>query len=213
MIIRFNLDTDLPLVERVAPLLFLKERLIETPNELATIPADTIRSLATDFSNSDSILLLWQSARAQGGRSGKHAFNTRLSMQPGTLAQAMRGRGIADSSFSRQRSRNLPNLEMGSGFEEAGPAAKIRALAGNNVGRSQLERFLVSGVTLNVIRQAHESLDSVASGISCYISFCDLAGIDYSPPTSYRVRQWSAIFKPGRTFGLYVSRLKRRARF
>ena len=62
---------------------------------------------------------------------------------------------------------------------------------------------------MNAIRQIPDSLDSVASGIACYIAFCDLMGLEYFPPTSYRLRQWSAVFRPGKCFGMYVSHVRK----
>ena len=209
IIIRFNLDNDLPLPEWISPLLFRKERLVETPKELAEFSAEGVRSMAIDFVNPDAILMLWQATRLRGDRVNKHAINSKLAFRPGSSAQAIRCKDIADSSFSRLRAQNIADLEMGPEFEDAGPAAKIRALARSVVGKGQLERFLDSGVTVNVLRQAPDSLDSVASGISCYIAYCDLVGIDYFPPTSYHLRRGSSIFKVGGTFGLYVSHLKK----
>ena len=49
----------------------------------------------------------------------------------------------------------------------------------------------------------------MASGAACYIAFCDLVGSEYFPPTSYRLRQRSSIFRPGKTFGLYVPRVRK----
>ena len=62
---------------------------------------------------------------------------------------------------------------------------------------------------MNVLRQIPDSLDSVASGIACYIAFCDLMGLEYFPPTSYRLRQRSVVFRPGKCFGLYVSHVRK----
>ena len=121
------------------------------------------------------------------------------------LAHVIRGREISDSPFSKHRARNVANLDMGPNSEGPGPAAMIRALAPVAVRRSQIERFLEPGVAADVLRRTKGSVDSVASGIARYIASCDIVGIDYSPPTSYRLRQWSSISKPGKTFGMYIA--------
>ena len=65
------------------------------------------------------------------------------------------------------------------------------------------------GAAINVLRQVADSLESAASGISRYIAFCDLTCSGYAPPTSYRLRQWSALFRPVKTSGLYVPHVRR----
>ena len=85
------------------------------------------------------------------------------------------------------------------------PAAKIRALARDGRPADFTRKLLDSGSTANILRQDPDSLDFDASGISGYIAFATLSG-KYIPPTPYRLRQRSALFRPGETFGLYAPR-------
>ena len=104
---------------------------------------------------------------------------------------------------------NCTNLGLPDDFIGTGPSAKIRALARTEQPVESVKKFPDSGATVHVLRQVTESLDPVASVAVCYIAFCDLVGAEYFPPTPYRLRQRSALFRPGATFGLYVSHARK----
>ena len=71
----------------------------------------------------------------------------------------------------------------------------------------QLESLCENAKDLNILRQVRYSLPAVAAGIERYARFCDLLKKPYFPPTEDTVLKWSAVFKPGKAFSLYVSRL------
>lgn len=68
-------------------------------------------------------------------------------------------------------------------------------------------RFLNTGAQINAIRQGKVSLKSVASGIQCYASFCDLHKADNFPPSAETVLRRSTLFAPGKTFAQYIDHL------
>ena len=209
IIVRFNLDNDTPIGGRSGTLNFLKERLVESPLDLASFSSLGVRNFSLDFNHPDLIVTLWQACRMHIDSNAKHAINAKLSYKPSLLAASIRSQDLDDSVFARQHVRNTEALNLDEGFSPIGPSAKIRALARAMPERESLERFLDSGVTINVLRRTQDSLRSVASGISSYIAFCDLTNIDYSPVSSYRSRQFSSLFRPGPTFGNYINRIKK----
>ena len=98
-------------------------------------------------------------------------------------------------------------MGLDSTFDNAGPAARIRLLHPLKVDPGDLNCFLNAGAQVNTPRQAQGPLRSVAAGIQCWASYCDLIGAPYFRPTSALVLRRSTIFKPGRTFGGYVAHL------
>ena len=98
-------------------------------------------------------------------------------------------------------------MGIDSTFDNAGPAARIRLLHPLKVDPGDLNCFLNAGAQVNTPRQAQGPLRSVAAGIQCWASYCDLIGAPYFRPTSALVLRRSTIFKPGRTFGGYVAHL------
>ena len=49
----------------------------------------------------------------------------------------------------------------------------------------------------------------IASGIQCWVAYCDLQGYPYFPPSSSRVCAWGSLFHPGGTFAQYVAHLSK----
>ena len=102
----------------------------------------------------------------------------------------MRASDIADSVIAMDRNRARADIYLDSDFDKAGAMVRIWALAGADVSSAKMFRFLDSGVKLNIIRQTQGSLNPVAPGMSCYISFCDLLSVDYPPnPRANRLKQ------------------------
>ena len=168
-----------------------------------------IRVFAEDFRLPERVLCLRQAVRTRADNDARSAINVRLSYQPSLLAQSIRGPDIAISAFPNARERNCSMLGLSDDFLEMGTAAKIRDHARSEQPTESIKQFLDSGVTVNVLRQVTDSLDSVASGVACYIAFCDFIGAEYVPPTAYRLRQRSALFRPCKAFGLYVSHVRK----
>ena len=98
-------------------------------------------------------------------------------------------------------------LDVPFSFDRAGPAAKARLLAKGDNSQATVQAFLVSGASVNVLRQAQYSMGPIASGIQCRVAYCDLVGQPYFPPTSSRVCAWGSLFSPGGSFAQYVAHL------
>ena len=97
-------------------------------------------------------------------------------------------------------------------FDKISPDAKQRALTNVTTPATWIDRYLNAGANLDILRQAHDSLSSLAPGIHRWGSFCDLLQAPYSHPTDEMVLRWSAVFPPGRTLAMYVSHIAKACR-
>ena len=99
------------------------------------------------------------------------------------------------------------DIGLPTNFDSLGPTARIAALQEATPDSQQLLRFLSTGAQTNVLQQVRLTLPSVAAGVSCYLSFCSLLGIDPFPPAPTVVQKWSTLFSHGETYQLYVGHL------
>ena len=145
LIVRFSLDSEVSLPDWADALSDLKSKLTESPADLVVFPPGDIRTFAGDFRFPERLLVLRRSMRINVDGDSRHAANARLSLQPGLLAQSIRGGDIADSAFSKQHDRNCAALTTSPGFGDSRPVAKIRASARADVPSESINRFLDSG--------------------------------------------------------------------
>ena len=125
------------------------------------------------------------------------------------LAQSIRAKSADEAGFSRGLQRVRQSLDVHDGFGDMGPAKKANQLAiGTNDSRS-IRNFLVTGARVNILRQAQYSLPPIASGIQCWISYCNSVRRPYPhpPPTSQRVCAWESLYSLGRSSGQYVAHI------
>ena len=207
LIYRFDLTDSLQLQEWIPVLNGLAAHLIRTPQHLALLKWPEISGLAVTFPAEQPLCLLWQAACIQLGGEGPSASGMDSFTSPAQLASSFRGKQINQTMIAKKRDSSVKMLGLSAEFEKLGPAAKIRKLAESPHPMAVVSNFLRSGAQLNMLRQVQDSLSSVAAGIQCYGAFCDLLEVQYFPPSADVVLQWSAVFSPGRTFGMYVSHL------
>ena len=207
LIVRFDLfnGTDFP--EWLSIIAELTTRLIETPAQLALFSYTDAFTFSLLFEKDECIMRLWQAACIASGASDRANNQIPFETNSSLLAQSIRAPSLAQSGFALTHKRARLALDVPDSFDTAGPAAKIRLLSEGENEPAAIQRFLSTGVAVNILRQSEFALPGIASGIQCWTAYCDLQGYPYYPPTSARVCAWASIFNPGRSFGQYLSHL------
>lgn len=211
LLVRFRLSEDLAFPDWIPLLNNLVAYEIRSPTDLAALSRLDILTLTVDSPHRELLFKLWQSASHAHALSGDLAdpATVALATNASELAASFRSGSIDDTFVARACVAATADLGVPSCFDESGPAAKIRILARCKPDTETLDRFLNTGSQLNILRQVQSSLRSVAAGVQCWASFCDLIDIAYFPPSAHSVLKWSSLFNPGKTFGLYVAHLSK----
>ena len=207
LIYRFDLTANISLPDWIPVLNALAAHVIRVPEDLARLSWTQASGLAADFPAEQPVLLLWQAACISATGTTPAFGGKPALVSPGQLASSFRGKRIEETSVAQQRTAMMKEMTLPADFDKLGPAAKIRKLNELSCSSTAITSFLNTGAQLNLLRQVQDSLSSVASGIQCYGSFCDLEDVPYFPPSAEIVLRWSALFSPGRSFGMYVSHL------
>ena len=209
IIARYNLTESISLPDWIPIINHLAAALIATPQDLALWSHAEISLLAANSPNADAILSLFRATSVVCAPvpSATPESSWQLLSSAHALAGGLRVSTVAETSCARAHATALDAMELPGEFSHLGPAAKIRCLAESSADKAQLFRFLNTGAQVNILRQVQDSLKSVASGIQCYASFCDLIQVNYFPPSTDTVLRWSTLFSPGRSFSHYLAHL------
>ena len=209
LLVRFELDAALPFQDWIPILNDLSAYDIRSVADLAALSKADLLATASLLPGWLNILKLWQAAcvAASGNEPTSIATIPEWAANASAMAAAIRSKEIDNSIVSRSHKAARTDLELPLNWDKLGPAARIRALSNLKPERATLNRFLNTGAQLNTLRQVQDSLRSVAAGIQCWASFCDLENCPYFPPTALKVLKRSAIFKHGPTFSLYLAHL------
>ena len=128
---------------------------------------------------------LRNAACADGGIHRASGDKLRIGTHASALAQSVRCVNIEGTVVTGQaREARLP-LTLPDGYNDMGPAARIRALGNPDNHTADVRSFLFATSSRNILSQCPESLRSVAPGIDCYAAFCDrlsLSGPYFPPP-------------------------------
>ena len=186
----------------------LENHRIPDAQSLARVSHIELQTLADSSPLGELMTNLWQAVRIElaRGQSLAEPFITfRHNIE--ALPEALRAPNAEVTAFGADFSAAKLDIGLPDDFDALGPAARITALQNATPDSQQLLRFLSSGAQRNILQQVRATLPCVASGLSCYLSFCSLLGIAPMPPSSTVVQQWGTIFGAGRTFQLYVGHL------
>lgn len=153
--------------------------------------------------------MLWQATRLGGSAESESPSQLRLLTSLSDVAPSIRASSAESSTFGATRLDLRTQIGLASDFDALGPAAKVRRLSEAALDSRLLSRFLDAGSQLNVLQQVRSTLPSVANGVHGYLDFCRLINAGPFPPTSRTLRRWSALFRPGRTFSLYLSHIEK----
>ena len=183
LLVRFQLFTDKSFADWIPILNNLVAYEIRAPADLATLPKADIFAITADWPDRELMLKLWQAAAHSSAHDGSllPTLSSSWATNAFEFASTMRHRVIADTTVARSNVAAKNDIGLPSRFDSAGPAAKIRILQHAKPDPADLAHFLNTGSQLNILRQVQDSLRSVAAGIQCWASFCDLINVAYSP--------------------------------
>ena len=210
IIAKYSLNTITSYVAWLPIIRFMVESRLPTPRDLAALSLAEVNSLSKETPWEELIAAIWQSSRIEfHPQSEVNKLSLKFRNNNLTLVEALRSASQPDSAFASELSQSKEDLGLPIAFEKLGPAAKINALRQATPDSQQLLRFLSAGAQSNILEQVRDTMGSVASGVSCYLSFCALLGIAPFPPSATIVARWSAIFSPGKTYSLYLGHLNK----
>ena len=191
----------------------LPQGVIKTPLDLAALSKKEALVLDRSLFTDGTTLSLWQCAKCQF-EFPTNRTTQRFSRDPKVatkLIQKIKGKTLEDTEISREIRDLAEQMGLPDNYDKLTPGAKVRALSNSALDRTMLTRFLTLGAELNILRAVKGSLPAVRSGINSYFRFCDLMARQPFPPTEDSVQLWSATFRPGPTFGNYLTHLKKAA--
>ena len=149
---------------------------IRSPNELALIPRSDIRVMFTD--RLKNLLFSLRQAAHLGCNTVSPDRVAPFSLErwpdASSLAPPFRCREIGQTSAALAARSAQTDLELPINFEQAAPPSQILLIERSERDRPSLIRLLITGDRPNTLRRAPDSLRSVASGVQCRASFCDL---------------------------------------
>ena len=208
VIVRFGLSGGLSFRERISVINVLIDKLLPSPNDLPPPDLTNIKSIIDSDINFIDILKIWQASSIDFNphRNSPGGLDS-LSDNDGLIAQSLRRKDMGETRYAINRQKALSALALPSNFGALEPAGNIKQLAASSASSEDINIYLNNGVALNVDRRRKDSPNSAASGIRRYSAFCDLIGVANFPPCTAIVKRWGSVFNPGKTYGLYVSRL------
>ena len=186
---------------------------IRPPIDLALATRSDMRLMLADCPNGANFPNLRRASTHEAACASSSAriipANADWCAEAGSRADSSRRRDINQSDAALSLNSAKSDLRIRLTFERAGRASKIRLNERGSAGRSSLMRCLNTGHQMNTLRQVHDSHRSVAVGVHCCASFCDMISSPYFPPTADDVLRWSTLFNPVRTFGLYIAHISK----
>ena len=209
LLVRFDFDNAQEFQDWIPLLNHLAAFGIHSPDEFSAWSRFDVTALAASAPTPLLVTKLWQaSCIAYSGDSEDYTcLVPEWFANAPLLAQSFRTKNLEDSFVARSHVAATDDLALPDAFAKAGPAARIKLMSANKPDHGALTRFLNTGAQLNTLRQVQCSLRSVAAGVQCWASFCDLYNTAYFPPKTHNVLRWSSFFHPGKTFSLYLAHL------
>ena len=215
ILIRFNLFEATDFQNWLAIIAKLATRHWDSPHVFRLVSLSELDTLAEDDFSKDKLVILWYTLKSMveldAPRSIPNFNGARLDID--SLVRELKKGKLELTSYFIQHRDFLIRTGLGPGFLSGGPGRRIDTLRRRGFPPEQLDSFLRLGSQINVLSKISKSFAPVASGISTYLSFCDLRGLPRFPPTETQVIDWSALFKPGRTFMLYLAHLRTACEF
>ena len=193
----------------------MQDWLIYNPSDLAGTRWDFMEEALKNAEHRQLALKLWLTATAKDPAATdmrrkelllslgnpKSAFEVADLVAGGSVNESCLGKAHLDAA------RNA-GLEADEALQ-GGPRAKMAKVAARADSVEGILRFEATAGRTNVMRSCELSLKSVASGIRCWGTFCELTGREHFPPTEEGVLAWSAYFSGGRTFQMYLPHLEK----
>ena len=193
----------------------MQDWLIYNPNDLAGTRWDFLEEVLKNAEHRQLAWKLWLAATAEDPAAGDMRRKELLLSLENPKSAFEVAELVADSSVNET---SLGKAHLGAagnaGLEadetlQGGPRAKMAKVAARAESVERILLFEATAGRTNVMRRCELSLKSVASGIRCWGTFCELTGREHSPPTEEGALASSADFSGGRTFQTYLPHLEK----
>ena len=189
---------------------FLHEHRIATPVGFSELSPAEVNILIANSPFGELTNSLWQAVRIEfSSAKGITPLTTQFRSNHFSLVEALRAKCVEESDFGTELTDAAKDLQLPENSPRLGPKARIIALQNIMPDSQQLLRFLSAGAQNNILEQVRSTLPCVASGIGCYLAFCSLLAIAPFPSTTEIVARWRALFKPGKTYSIYLGHLSK----
>ena len=127
------------------------------------------------------------------------------------LILSLRKGHIDSAQISMGYVNHRAELGLRENFEKLSNTTKREALADTGAGDSRILQVLDLSAKRNTVMLFAVSLRSAASGMRGYKNFCDFTGRPPFPVDADAILLWSGLFRPGKTFGLYLPHVMKAA--
>lgn len=213
VITKYSLNTLAAYHTWIPAIEILEDKQITTPVSLSCLTLSDFGEIAIGSPHADLLNSLYQAVRIEYvSHTGVTRLALRFREENFSLARELSAENVEESGFGAELANSKEALGLPDNYENLGPIARITALQNTTPESQKLLRFLSAGAQANILAQAKSTLPQVADGVNCYLSFCTLLGIAPFPPTVAGVARWSAIFRPGETYSLYLGHLSKACR-
>ena len=178
--------------------------------ELGNLSKGELLILSHTYPDLHPLPTLWRSIRSSpefwNSQKGRLTNHPPEFMNP---ASSIRANSLSETRIFIDYEDSKRQLGLPTDFENLGPQARTKSLQKTGQNGSLIERFARLGSQVNILRQVEKSLPAVASGIQGYCDFCTLREQPPFPPSAETIREWSAAFKAGRTFSMYLRHVEK----
>ena len=167
LLVRPQLFTEKSFADWISILNNLVVYEVRAPADLATLPKADIFAITANWPDRELMLKLWQASDHSSTQDSSllPTLSSPWATNASDFASTLRHRTINDTTIARSNIAAMCDIGLPSRFESAGPAAKIRILQYAKPDPTTLAHFLNAGSQLNILRQAQDSLRSVAAGV------------------------------------------------
>ena len=210
LIIKHDLITLAPLHEWGLVVDLLDHFRIFSPEDFLLINRGDINQFSENDEKTDLIFALWSKIRFSSSKEIQNISydgNNDFKENAFLLADLISADSVKNTELAERFALINKQFDLSEGSSSLGPAAKIRKIALASDDSKRIADLCSKGSQLNTLLQVNYSLKAVASGLRRWGMFCESLREPHFPPTAKRVSQWSFMFPPGKTFGLYVAHL------
>ena len=185
----------------------LDTKSVRTPWDLHRIEFRELNEIDWGADNPDMLLWLWQAARQQATPGTVSPPVALYTPQPGfrKLILSLRKDHIDSTQISMGYLNLWAELGVRENSELLSNSAKCEALTATGAGRTSILRLLNLSAQRNTVRVFAGSLRIAASAMQSFKNFCDFTGRPPFPVCPDTILLWGGLFRPGKTFGLYLS--------
>ena len=212
LVMEFHLHDHAPISTWSALIENIQSEGIQSPEQLTDLTLGKVRAKYRMGAIPDMPQIMWKAANRQcRALVPTQTINITCPTNVEILLAQIRAKNIDDTGISQARRALAIRVGAPANYDQLTPGNKTKWLVNSPAPSLLLDEFTAKGREreLNVLRATQGSLRSVASGIRSYANFCTARDRPWFPPTETTAKEWGTTFNPGRTFQMYLRRLRK----